>query len=66
MDDLKELYPLRWLQETAYRDLKYSLCLKAFHSKKYTYIIQEIFVRSIMYNYCSEIYSCHKELFLPK
>ena len=36
MDDLKELYHLRWSQETAYRDLKYPLCLKAFHSKKYT------------------------------
>ena len=33
MDDLKELYHLRWSQETAYRDLKYPLCLKAFHSK---------------------------------
>lgn len=34
MDDLKELYHLRLAQENAYRDLKYPLCLKAFHSKK--------------------------------
>ena len=47
MDDLKELYHLRWAQENAYRDLKYPLCLKAFHSKKYTYIVQEVFSRAI-------------------
>ena len=51
MDDLKELYHLRWSQE----------CLKAFHSKKYTYIVQEVFARTIMHNYCSAI-SQHIEL----
>ena len=61
MDDLKELYHLRWSQETAYRDLKYPLCLKAFHSKKYTYIVQEVFARTIMHNYCFAI-SQHIEL----
>ena len=50
MDDLKELYHLRWSQENAYRDLKYPLCLKAFHSKKYTYIVQEVFSRAIRPN----------------
>ena len=50
MDDLKELYHLRWAQENAYRDLKYPLCLKAFHSKKYTYIVQEVFSRAIRPN----------------
>ena len=50
MDDLKELYHLRWAQENAYRDLKYPLCLKAFHSKKYTYIVQEVFARAIRPN----------------
>ena len=43
MDHLKELYHLRWSQKTAYRDLKYPLCLKAFHSQKYAYIVQEVF-----------------------
>lgn len=61
MDDLKEFYHLRWSQENAYRDLKYPLCLKAFHSKKYTYIVQEVFARTIMHNYCSAI-SQHIEL----
>lgn len=34
IDALKDLYHRRWDQENAYRDLKYPLCLKAFHSKK--------------------------------
>ena len=55
MDDFKELYHLRWHEETSFRDLKYPLCLKAFHSKKYEYIVQEIWARAILYNFCSEI-----------
>lgn len=55
MDDLKELYHLRWDEETAFRDIKYPLCLKAFHSKKYEYIEQEVWARAILYNFCAEI-----------
>ena len=29
--------------------------MKAFHSKKYDYIVQEIWARCILYNFCSEI-----------
>nr|WP_305135703.1 transposase [uncultured Schaedlerella sp.] len=55
MDDFKEIYHLRWNQENSYRDLKYPLCLKALHSKKYEYVAQEIWARAILYNFCSEI-----------
>ena len=54
-DDLKDLYHLRWDEETSFRDLKYPLCLKAFHSQKYEYIIQEVWARAILYYFCSEI-----------
>ena len=54
-DDLKDLYHLRWDEETSFRDLKYPLCLKSFHSQKYEYIIQEVWARAILYNFCSEI-----------
>ena len=54
-DDFKELYHLRWNEENSFRDLKYPLCLKAFHSKKYEYIIQEIWARAILHNFSSEI-----------
>ena len=55
MDDFKELYHLRWSQENAYRDIKYPLCLKALHSKKYEYVVKEIWARAILFNFCSEI-----------
>lgn len=61
LDDFRDLYHLRWTQETAYRDLKYPLCMKAFHSKKYEYIVQEVWARAILYNFCSEI-AMHVEL----
>lgn len=56
-EDFKELYHLRWNQENSFRDLKYPLCLKAFHSKKYEYIVQEIWARAILHNFSSAIIS---------
>ena len=34
-EDFKDLYHLRWSEENSFRDIKYPLCLRAFHSKKY-------------------------------
>lgn len=59
--DFKELYHLRWSEENAFRDLKYPLCLKAFHSKKYKYIVQEVWARAILHNFCFEI-TMHVEI----
>ena len=56
-EDFRELYHLRWGEENAFRDLKYPLCLKAFHSKKYGYIVQEIWARAIPRNFSSAIIS---------
>ncbi len=55
IEDFKELYHMRRTEETSFRDLKYALCLKAFHSKRFEYIVQEIWARAIMYNFYSEI-----------
>lgn len=52
---IKELYHMRWGIETSFRDLKYSIGLTSFHSKKVEYIIQEIFARLTMYNFCELI-----------
>lgn len=54
-EEFKALYHLRWSEENSFRDLKYSLCLKAFHSKKYAYIAQEVWARAILYNFSSSI-----------
>ena len=55
IEDFKDLYHLRWNEENSFRDLKYPLCLKAFHSKKYDYIVQEVWARAILHNFSSEI-----------
>lgn len=52
---IKELYHMRWGIETSFRELKYSIGLTSFHSKKVEYIIQEIFARLTMYNFCELI-----------
>lgn len=57
-DVLKQLYAMRWGIETSFRDLKYTIGLLYFHSKKEEYILQEIFARLIMYNF-SELITSH-------
>ena len=56
-EDFKDLYHMRWIEETAFRDLKYTLCLNAFHSKKDEYVEQEIWARTILYNFSTAIIS---------
>ena len=55
--ELKHLYHLRWGIETSFRQLKYTIGLSLFQSKKVEYITQEIFARLTMYNFCELITS---------
>lgn len=57
VSDLKKLYAMRWGIETSFRDLKYSLALSYFHSKKTENILQEVFARLTMYNFAELITS---------
>ena len=50
-DDLKALYAMRWGIETSFRDLKYTIGLLHFHSKKTEHVLQEIFAALTMYNF---------------
>lgn len=50
INDIKELYKLRWDIEVSYRHLKYSVDLNALHSKRRDFIRQEIWARMIMFN----------------
>ena len=52
---LKELYHLRWGIETSFRELKYAIGLNAFHSKSYDLILQEIWSKLLLYNFCEMI-----------
>lgn len=56
-DELKKLYNMRWGIETSFRELKYTVGLLHFHSKKAEYIFQEVFARLIMYNFSELITS---------
>ena len=56
-DELKHLYHLRWGIETSFRQLKYTIGLSLFQSKKVEYITQEIFARLTVYNFCELITS---------
>ena len=56
-EELKELYALRWGIETSFRQLKYTVGLSLFQSKKVEYVTQEIFARLTMYNFCELITS---------
>lgn len=55
VEDLKEIYHLRWGIETSFRELKYAIALTSFHARKAAYIKQEIFARLLLYNYCELI-----------
>lgn len=61
--DFKDLYNLRWKEENSFRDIKYPLCLNAFHSKKYEYVVQEVWARAILHNFSSEVI---KNVDIPK
>ena len=58
IDDLKEIYHLRWGIETSFRELKYAIGLTSFHARKVDYIKQEVFARLLLYNYC-ELVTTH-------
>lgn len=58
VEKIKEIYHMRWGIETSFRELKYAIGLTNFHSKKAAYILQEIFARLTMYNFC-EIITTH-------
>ena len=55
VEQLKELYFKRWGIETSFRELKYTIGLAYFHSRKKQLIMQEIYARLILYNFCEII-----------
>ena len=56
-EKIKALYHMRWGIETSFRDLKHTIGLSHFHSKKVEFIKQEIYARLVLYNYCEAITS---------
>ena len=54
-EELKRLYAMRWGIETSFRELKYTIGLIRFHSKKTEFIFQEVFAALTMYNFSEVI-----------
>lgn len=59
---LKEIYHLRWGIETAFRQLKYTIGMNGFHTKKADFIRQETFARLILFNFC-QLVASHAAVF---
>lgn len=57
IEEIKKLYVSRWGIETSFRDLKYTMGMLNFHSKKVACIQQEIYAHMIMYNFAEMITS---------
>ncbi len=54
-EEFREIYHLRWREEIAFRDLKYTIGMLYFHSSNQDMIRQEIYGSLILYNYCQLI-----------
>ena len=53
--EIKKIYRMRWVIETSFRDLKHTIDLNYYHAKKSDSILQEIYSRMMMYNFCQLI-----------
>ena len=55
LDDIRELYHLRWGIETSFRDLKYTLGLVNLHGKSDAFAGQEIYASLTAFNFASRV-----------
>lgn len=55
MEEIKELYRMRWGVETSFRKLKHTIGLTHLHTKKTEFVFQEVFAKIVMYNFCEII-----------
>jgi hypothetical protein len=51
-EEFKDIYHLRWNEEGAFKDLKYTIGMLYFHSSNQELIRQEIYASLILHNYC--------------
>lgn len=51
LNEFKDLYHMRWEEETGFGHLKSNVGIEYFHSKKRTFIEQEIYASIILYNF---------------
>jgi hypothetical protein len=54
-DELKHWYYMRWGIESSFRDLKHTIGTVNFNAKKVDFIVQELWARLILFNFCAII-----------
>lgn len=54
-EEIKKIYKMRWGIESSFRELKYTIGILNLHTKKSDQIVQEIFARLVVYNFCETI-----------
>lgn len=54
-EEIKILYNMRWGIETSFREVKYYVGMINLHSKKQSYISQEIYASMVVYNFCKAV-----------
>ncbi len=59
-EEIKRLYSMRWGIETSFRNLKYTMGMLAFHTRKAEHVKQEILAHMAVYNFCMMILSMIK------
>lgn len=52
LEEIRRLCKMRWGEETSFRELKYTIGLVNWHSRKKESILQELAARMILYNFC--------------
>lgn len=65
VSEIKKVYGMRWGIETSFRDLKHTIGLNYYHSKKSDSILQEIYSRMVMYNF-SQLVTNRAKIKRPK
>ncbi|SFO85405.1 Transposase DDE domain-containing protein, partial [Acidaminococcus fermentans] len=58
VNDIKNLYAMRWGIETSFRSLKYAVGAIQFHSKQDEFVRQELYAHLVMYNIVSACGNC--------
>lgn len=56
-EELLRLYGMRWGVESSFRELKYAIGMSNYHCRKPQSVMQEIWARFTLYNFCETIIS---------
>ena len=54
-DEIKAIYGMRWGIETSFRKLKLNIGAVELHSRRAPWVMQEIFARLVLYDFCAAV-----------